>query len=106
MKIVVSSRTLQMQVRKALDNKSEVFTVGYKDQCITFSGIDDAIPLMTTARAKDDYIGRIQPDQWFKIFKFIDQLQEQPIVLEFTHYMHTDIHEKPEILMSQITKLF
>ncbi len=106
MTICVSTRTLQMQIRKALDSKVETFCVGYKSQYISFDGISDRIPLMTSSRHKDDYIGKVQPDQWFKILEFLKQFEEQPMVMEFTHYMHTDVHERPEIMISQISKRF
>ena len=106
MKICVSSKTLQMQIRRALDNKVETFCVGYKNQYISFDGISEVIPLMTSDRHKDDYIGKMQPGQWFKILEFLRQFEDQPMVMEFTHYMHTEVHKFPEIIISQISKKF
>jgi len=55
---------------------------------------------------KGDYYGRFYSHQWFQIKTFIDSLSEQPVVLDFVHYSHTNIHEHPEISISQITKTF
>lgn len=106
MKICVSSKTLQLQVKKALQEHCELFVVGYANQYISFVGIDEKIPLLTKNRIKDDYIGRIDIKQWSDILYFLSQLEEQPIVMEFTHYMHIEIHEFPEIEIRQITKRF
>lgn len=102
MKICVSSKTLQEQIKKALESHLELFVVEYGNQYISFVGMEEKVPLLTRNKVKDDYIGRIDVKQWSKILQFLRQFEEQPMVIEFTHYMHTEIHEIPEIEISQM----
>lgn len=90
MKICVNVRTLEMQLRKAINDKSELVIVEYGKQYMSFDNPNALIPMETAKRSKDDYYGKFHPDQWNNILKFLMQLEDQ----------------RPEILMSQISKYF
>ena len=110
MKICVSSRTLEMQIKKAISSKAELVHFSYKEECLYFvGGEENNIPVQAMAKKssrEDDYLANFHPDQWNKILELLMSIQEQPIVIEFTHYLHTVIHERPEIEISGISKRF
>ncbi len=53
-----------------------------------------------------DWKGIFLNDQWQRIIKFLDSIHEQPVVMEFAEYAHTDIHENPEINITECVIVF
>lgn len=108
MKIIVSTISFAKDIRNALDNKTTYFEIiGDKNEIVfskkkTFYGMTAQI----VGHSKHNYKGKFDLVKWYKILCFIKQLDEQPIVIEFTEYMHTEIHEKPEIELCQFIKRF
>lgn len=110
MKIIVSTKKLAVTIKQAIDLNVTEFEVSGKFEVIRFKskGIPSLDLYGGTTREFGGgfYKGVFNIKQWTKILSFILQLEEQPVVIEFTHYMHTDIHENPEIEFSQFVKRF
>ncbi len=106
MKIIVSTKTLASEIKKALDNRTTHFEVG--GEKIKFDGNDSFHwnICMAVGHGKMYYRGVFKRATWHHMLDFVKQLGEQPIVIEFREYMHTEVHERPEITLSQFIKCF
>jgi len=111
MKIIMSSLTLQKEIRLALLNKCYQFDViNENDRSeIVFTGERTSYAGFATTKEYDNtiYKSKFNPIQWFKILTFIKQLEEQPICIEFTNYSrHGELHEFAEIEIRNIVIRF
>lgn len=108
MKIIVSTESFARQIRKALDEKTQYFEISGAASEIIFSGKSKFCSFATpiVGHETHSYKGRFDLVKWYQILCFLKQLEEQPIVIEFTEYMHTDTHEEPEMRLEQFVKRF
>jgi len=107
MKIIMSSLTLQKEIRLALSNKCYQFDVIGEKQEIIFTGDRTSYAGFATTKEhkSDNYKAKFNSIQWFKILTFVKQLEEQPICIEFENY-GDEIHEDSKIELSQFIKRF
>jgi hypothetical protein len=86
MKIIVSTKTFENQIRRALNNKTTAFEVNVnKEQliCIGKQKICFPIRIAIGCLANDDR-GTFDPIVWYQIMMFLKHLEEQPIVIEIS----------------------
>lgn len=109
MKLVVSTKGLALIVKQAIDMGITQFDVDGQSERVYFKNDIQSISVgggTTQTYKKGLYKGVFLKEQWIKILSFISLLEEQPVVMEFTEYMHTDVHEHPEITLSEFVKRF
>lgn len=108
MKIIVSTKAFSNSIRQALSIRSYEFELIAEKSEIVFTGNRTIYgSIATTQEYKNyKYKGIFYPVQWFKILTFLKQLEEQPIVIEFDYYSDSEIHENPQIDLSQFVKRF
>ncbi len=108
MKIIVSTISFAKDIRNAIDNKTTDFEIIGEKSEIVFSGKRTFYGMATpiVGHRKHNYKGKFDLVKWYQILCFIKQLEEQPIVIEFNEYMHTEIHDEPEIELCQFIKRF
>lgn len=108
MKILVSSKGFVYQITRAITNKSHVFHVSGGDSIIEFIGNEKYKVSITSCvgHSNYSYSGVFSNIQWKRIIQFLRHLEEQPIIINFTEYMHTDIHEPCDIEVYGFYKKF
>ena len=108
MKIIVSTKTFAREISRAIENKTARFDVIGEKSEIVFTGNRTIYAGMATTKehSKNTYSGAFNPYVWVKVVSFLTQLPEQPIVINFTEYMFTDVHENPEIKLEQFVMTF
>ncbi len=108
MKVLFSAKALPLKIQEAIDNNSTSFDIDGTKCLMVFHGDSDihGFAQPTVNCAKDNYKGVFDAQQWAKIRDFVSQLPEQPIVLEVKQYTHTDIHDSPEITLSEFIMIF
>ena len=107
-KFLVSTKTFANNIQTAIDNQTLTFDINEKENYVNFHGKESIFGQCerTASYINHSYRGKFNPEKWHKMLLFIKQLPEQPIVIELEEYMHTVVHEEPEITLSQFVMNF
>lgn len=88
MKIVVSTKVFASTIKKAIGVRCEQFEYNPETKDLVFN--DDPYLYIDTQIVEKNGIGREQftfdTIQMFKVMNFVNELQEQPIVVDFDQY--------------------
>ncbi len=104
-RILVNSKVFTETVRSAIHVNSS--SIEIKDGYIVFSEtVKLSVERVGSYNKATHYRSNVTKKYLEDVVSFMQQIDEQPIVIEFTEYMHTDIHESPEMNILSITKRF
>lgn len=106
MRIIVSVKYLRKQIKDVLSKDPKTFTIA--DNVLKFDDGSNQDIVFTHLFGQDNrkYKGFYIYTQWKNMYEFLDQLEDQPIVLNFAEYSNVEIHEIPGIEFLQFIKRF
>lgn len=93
----------------ALSNNCNSFEIiGAKNEIRFFgkNGVSCAYVSPIVEDNNKNYSGYFDVIKWYQMMEFLDQLEEQPIVIEFEEFSTKGVHENPQIELSQFVKRF
>ena len=111
MKIIVSSTAFAKTIKKAIFDKTEIFTI-YRDKVYPCGSIAFHVGLSSIGTNNiaifegDTYTGKFNMTVWNKLFEVLEIIPDQPITIEFSSYKDGDLQTNPEISIPHCTMKF
>lgn len=104
MKMIVSTKELTSVIKKAIALRCESFSYNPETKELVFSNDPELSIWLSTTKEPETEPQKFTFDtiQMFKVFTFLKELEEQPIVIKFNQYED----DKLSIELSQFVKRF